>query len=176
MELSSLLNSLAEFVGYFYNPSMLISTSRTQGPGDLRGSLRLARVIHSCMIVASLFYLYVLYFLRHGTEQRAPGLDAKTSYVILLVGLLAMAGVLAVRNKLLKKALPKLRENPADVDGLKRWRAAMIITSTGPMSVLLYGWVLYFIGTPVPWVVMLLWTVSAVGFVVYFPQMPDLQR
>lgn len=154
-------------------------SSTSQKPADLKGSLRLSRLFHSCMIVACLFYMYLLYFLRHGGRPKPPALNtapsASVSYIFLLVALLGMAGLLLIRKKLLAKAVPMLRQNTSDVSALRWWRTAMFVTSTVPMWAFLPGWVLFFIGTTVPWVAVLLWGMAATAFFVYFPQMPDVE-
>ncbi len=150
---------------------MIIPVKRRR-PCDLKSSLRKVRLVHFFMIVAMFLYLYVLYTLKGANSHPQQPVDPFVARVMVIAGIVDIAVILFVRKILLDKALPALRLNPSDQSAVMRWRAAMILTSAGLMSVFLFGWVLAFMGTPLTWTYLLLWSIAAIGFVIFIPQMP----
>ncbi|MGE5110066.1 MAG: hypothetical protein ACM3JB_04340 [Acidobacteriaceae bacterium] len=149
----------------------MIFPTAPRRPFELKSSLRQIRMIHFAMIVGMALYLYVLYILKGNSTHSQPA-DPGMSGVMVAIGIVDIAVILFVRRFMLDKAVAALRLSPADQAAILRWRTAMILTSAGLMSVFLFGWMLCFLGTPLTWTYILLWSIAAIGFVIFIPQMP----
>ena len=138
---------------------------------SLRKQLQTARLLHLVFFIASLLELYILYVLRKGNPA-SGALRPTASYVFLFMGIYCLIGPPLVARKLVRKALPTLQQNPKDPKALKQWMAAAIVNSAACNACVLWGWILSFLGTPLTWTYPLLWSIAALGFLLFIPQMP----
>ena len=137
---------------------------------SLRKQVQTARLLHFVFFIASLLELYILYVLRKGNPA-SGALRTTASYVLLFMGIYSLIGPPLVARKLVRSTLPTLQQDPNDPKALKRWTVAIIVNSAACNACVLFGWILCFLGTPLTWTYILLWSIAAIGFLIFIPQM-----
>ncbi len=140
-------------------------------PCALKKRLQMARLLHFVYFLASLLELYVLYVLRKdGSASQMLG--SITSYALFLAGIYCLIGPPLFARRIVRKTIPELQHDPSDPKALKRWTIAAIVNSCACNACVLFGWILCFMGTPLTWTYTLLWSLAAIGFIIFIPQMP----
>ena len=94
-------------------------------------------------MVAMLLYVYLTEFLLRLATQPV---SAELYDGIAIVALVSAVAAFATRARMLGPAFAKLRANPDDPDGHKRWRVGTLISDSLALSIVLYGFVLRFMG------------------------------
>ncbi len=130
------------------------------------------RIVHFLIFIAALLQLYVLHLLRKANPQQQPQLESSFTYVIVLAGIISFAVILMLRRTMLEKAVADLKLDPTNSEAIRRWGAASILSTCVCESTFLFGWVLCFMGTPLTWTYILLWSIAAIGFFLFIPQKP----
>ena len=137
----------------------------------LEKQVQTARLLHFVFFIGSLLELCVLYALRKDNPG-SGALSTPISYALFFVGIYCLVGPPLVARRIRRKALPALQQNPADAKALKQLTTAAIVNSSACNACVLWGWILCFLGTPLTWTYILLWSFAAVGFILFIPQMP----
>ena len=129
-------------------------------------ALRSARILHLFFLVASGLYVSLLFWLR---PMKRP-IDRIFVYAIAFVCLSVIGIGLFLRKRMVAKPAARLSVNPQDAISLKQWRSGQIVSFVFAESVVLYGFVLKFLGER--------WDVSSIfvvaGILLLITWMPKL--
>jgi hypothetical protein len=115
----------------------------SQAVASMPGTLRVLRTIHGALMAAMLLYVYLTEFL---LRLKTQPVGTEFYDGIATVALLAAVIAFAIRARMLRPAFAKLRANPNDPDGHRRWRLGSLISDSLALSIVLYGFVLRFTG------------------------------
>jgi len=114
-----------------------------QRPTTIEGTLRQLQLVHACLIVSILLYVFLMKLLQlPNTESPSTNLVwglAIESVVTLGVGF-------SIRSRKLSAAFQTLRVNPNDPGALAQWRTGAIISDALAESVALCGFVIHYLG------------------------------
>ena len=109
----------------------------------MAASLKLARIIHAAFIASAVLYVVIAETLEH--RQAAP--DLRPVYLVLLgVATLCAATAFVLRWKFVTGSEELLRSNPQDGATIQRWRAGQIVSLALAEAIVLFGFVLRFLG------------------------------
>ena len=105
-------------------------------------TLRFLRVIQVAFLVAVVIYIAIAE--KVGPREPKDVKQIQMVLAMLSVGLVAM--ILIVRQRMIPSSEEILRTQPEDLGALLRWRTANLLTLVLAEAVVLYGFVLRFMG------------------------------
>jgi hypothetical protein len=119
----------------------------------IESALRSARILHVCFLVAAGLYLLVLFQLR----PMERSVDSLLVYALGFLSLLVVGTGFFLRGRMVVETAARLSINPQDATSLKQWRSGQIVSFAFAESVVLYGFVLKFLGAS--------WNIAGVFFI-----------
>ena len=117
---------------------------QAQSPQDVASILRLARLMHCCLLVSIPLYGVMGERLVHPEHQPLSS-AMLTGTVILAISLVGLAFSFRIRS--VRGPAEALRTNPTDQAMLGRWRQGLILTATLCEAVALLGLVNHMFGS-----------------------------
>ena len=125
-------------------------------------------MIRAAMLMAIVVYMFIGEKIAVG---RSPG-STIVFQAVAAVSVMTVVSLFILRRIMVLPALATLRNSPADVQALGRWRAGYIVSYALCEAVALYGFVLRVLGFPFSQVV--LFYVASLGLLLYYrPQLPQ---
>ncbi len=106
-------------------------------------TLRVVRTVHATLAVAMVLYVCVAEFFLHPAVQPV---DAAFYGGIAIVAVVCAVSAVVVRARMLRPAFTKMRTDPDDATSHNRWRVGIFVSDALAMAILLYGFVLRFMG------------------------------
>jgi uncharacterized membrane protein len=140
-----------------------------QGQVTVQGTLRMLRTVHGAFMLCIVLYVVVM--------QMVPAQNAEplSTNMPLLLGILAVANLASgqmIRSRRLRLAFETLRSKPDDAQSLARWRQGVIIGDSLAQAVVLYGFVVHFLGGTNRQVAPF-FIAGAVAMLVWWPVQPE---
>ncbi|MGP8156151.1 MAG: hypothetical protein ACLQMT_04760 [Candidatus Acidiferrales bacterium] len=114
-----------------------------QDQATLQGTLRMLRTTHGLLM---LFIVFCVVRVHMVPAQNAEPLSTN---ILLLLGVIAIALLVfaqVIRSRRLRLAFETLRTKPDDAESLARWRYGVIFSDVMAVAVVLYGYVIHFMG------------------------------
>ena len=108
------------------------------------------RTLRLCMLVA--VALYFILSMRLPVSSRATNLG-RLEIIIALIALWCVYSAFYVNRRIVRKAEALVKEQPDNLQAVRRFRAGYILIYIASFAVGLYGLVLHFFGSPVTHVV-----------------------
>lgn len=144
-------------------PRELQSTSDTTD-----ATLRSIRVFHCALLISMILFASI-------AEIQAPNepqiLDKVFPLALGMCSLAIIGLALFFRTKKLQPAVETLQSKPDDAMALRQWRTGSILTATLLEAVVLYGFVLRYLGAPLK-VSLPFYVVGIALMVLWWPQRP----
>lgn len=109
---------------------------------SIETTLRNARMLQLGFLVAAALFLFQLRILKPAEHKVSPIIIASIS----LVSVSDIGIAIFFRKKLIKGSEERLRGNPDDMTALGKWRKGVIMSFTYAETVVLFGFVLKFLG------------------------------
>jgi hypothetical protein len=117
-------------------------------------ALRSVRIIHLAFLVAAALYIAVLFQIR----PLERSVDPIFVYALAFTCLSVIGVGFFLRARMVTEPAARLTANPQDTVALKQWRSGVITSFTFAESVVLFGFVLKFLGAS--------WNIAGIFFVV----------
>jgi uncharacterized membrane protein len=146
-----------------HEPRNLQKTSDTAD-----AALRSVRVVHCALLISMILFASI-------AEIQAPhelqNLDKLFPLALGMCSLAIIGLALFFRTKKLQPAVETLQSKPDDAMALRQWRTGSILTATLLEAVVLYGFVLRYLGAPMK-VSLTFYVVGIALMVLWWPQRP----
>jgi hypothetical protein len=139
-----------------------------QGQATLQGTLRMLRTLHGTLMLCIVLYVVVMVLV---PAQNAESLSTNILWMLAIIAIAILGWGQAIRSRRLRLALETLRTKPDNAESLARWRYGVVLGDTLAQAVVLYGFVIHFLGGT-RWEVAPFFIAGVVAMLVWWPRKP----